>query len=164
MYLVVGCGLSGATIAERIATILEEPVTIIEKRDHIGGNCYDYVEPFTNIRMNKYGAHLFHTNNKRVWDYINKFSIGVRWEHQLLAKVSKDNYVPLPVNITTVNKLCNKNLQTEQEMEEWLHRNQEKYKEITNSEEMAKSRIGKELYDKLIKEYTYKQWNKYPEE
>ena len=68
MYLIVGWGLSGATVAERIANCLNERVIIIDKRPHIGGNCYDYIEENTNIRINKYGAHLFHTNNKQVWD------------------------------------------------------------------------------------------------
>ena len=87
MYLIVGCGLSGATIAERIANILNEQVIIIDKRPHIGGNCYDYIEKQTNIRVNKYGAHLFHTNNEEVWNYVNKFSEWVRWEHKVLSKV-----------------------------------------------------------------------------
>jgi hypothetical protein len=70
-YLVVGCGLSGAVIAERIANQLNNTVTIIDKRDHVAGNCYDYINTETNIRINKYGAHLFHTNNDHVWKYIN---------------------------------------------------------------------------------------------
>ena len=163
MYLVVGCGLSGATIAERIANCLNERVIIIDKRKHIGGNCYDYVEKNTNIRINKYGAHLFHTNNKEVWDYVNKFSEWVRWEHKVLSKVD-GKFVSIPVNITTVNELCGENLQTTEEMNEWLKKNQIKYDKIENSEQMAKSRIGEELYNKLVKNYTYKQWNKYPNE
>ena len=163
MYLIVGCGLSGATIAERIANCLNEKVIIIDKRKHIGGNCYDYIERNTNIRINKYGAHLFHTNNKEVWDYVNKFSEWVRWEHKVLSKVD-DKFVSIPVNITTVNELCGENLQTTDEMNEWLKINQIKYDKIENSEQMAKSRIGEELYNKLVKNYTYKQWNKYPNE
>jgi len=163
MYLIVGCGLSGATIAERIANCLNEKVIIIDKRKHIGGNCYDYIERNTNIRINKYGANLFHTNNKEVWDYVNKFSEWVRWEHKVLSKVD-DKFVSIPVNITTVNELCGENLQTTEEMNEWLKKNQIKYDKIENSEQMAKSRIGEELYNKLVKNYTYKQWNKYPNE
>ena len=67
MYLIVGCGLSGATIAERIANVLNKKVVIIEKRDHIGGNCYDYRDEKTNILMCKYGAHLFKTNDEKIW-------------------------------------------------------------------------------------------------
>ncbi len=163
MYLIVGCGLSGAVIAERIATVLNETVTVIEKRDHIGGNCYDYIDKETGIRMNQYGAHIFHTNDKEVWEYINQFTEWERWEHTVLSKL-EGKYVPIPVNITTVNMLLNETLQNEQEMEHWLKNKQITYESVKNSEEMAKSRIGAELYDKLIKDYTYKQWAKYPEE
>ena len=163
MYLIVGCGLSGATVAERIASCLNEKVIIIDKRPHIGGNCYDYIEENTKIRINKYGAHLFHTNNKKVWEYVNKFSEWVRWEHKVISNVD-NKFVSIPVNITTVNELCGENLQTTEEMDEWLKKNQIKYDKIENSEQMAKSRIGEELYNKLVKNYTFKQWNKYPEE
>jgi UDP-galactopyranose mutase len=161
--LVIGSGLSGIVIAERLANILNKKVIIVEKRDHIGGNCYDYVNEETGIRLNKYGAHLFHTNNEEVWNYVNSFDDWVRWEHKVLANVD-DKFVSIPVNITTVNELCGEHLQNENEMIQWLEQNQVKYDTINNSEEMAKSKIGTVLYDKLIKDYTFKQWNKYPEE
>jgi len=162
-YLIVGAGLSGVVIAERIANILNEKVVIIEKRDHIGGNCYDYIHEETGILMNKYGAHLFHTNKEKVWEYINKFDKWTRWEHKVLTYVD-DKFVSIPVNITTINQLCQENLKDENDVKEWSERTQVKYANITNSEEMSKSRIGQVLYDKLIRDYTYKQWNKYPEE
>tara|TARA_R110001599_G_scaffold104168_2_gene264559 strand:+ start:12 stop:1139 length:1128 start_codon:yes stop_codon:yes gene_type:complete len=162
-YIIVGCGLSGCVIAERIANVLNKRVLILEKRDHIGGNCYDYVDEQTNIRVNKYGAHLFHTNDKIVWDYINKFSEWVRWEHKVLSYVD-DKYVSIPVNITTINELCSENLENERDAKDWLKENQVTYDTIENSEQMAKSRIGNILYEKLIKNYTYKQWNLYPEQ
>jgi UDP-galactopyranose mutase len=162
-YLIVGCGLSGVVIAERIANKLNHKVTIIEKREHIGGNCYDYREKETGILINKYGAHLFHTNHEDVWKYINQFDKWVRWEHKVLT-YTDDKFVPIPVNITTINELCEENLQTEEDVHKWLQENQVKYEEIQNSEEMAKSRIGTKLYDTLIKDYTFKQWNKYPNE
>ena len=161
--LIVGCGLSGVVIAERLANECNSKVTIIEKRNHIGGNCYDYINEETGILMNKYGAHLFHTNNEEVWNYINRFDKWVRWEHKVLTFV-EDKYVSIPVNISTINDLCNEHLQNETEMAHWLEQNQIKYDTIHNSEEMAKSRIGTILYEKLIKEYTFKQWNKYPNE
>jgi UDP-galactopyranose mutase len=162
-YLIVGCGLSGAVIGERIANELGHDVTIIEKRDHIGGNCYDYIDKETGILINKYGAHLFHTNNERVWKYINKFDKWNRWEHKVLT-YTDDKFVSIPVNITTINELCKENLENEEDVKKWLHETQVKYDNIQNSEEMAKSRIGTELYEKLIKDYTFKQWNKYPNE
>ena len=161
--LIVGCGLSGVVIAERLANVLNKKVIIIEKRDHIGGNCYDYKEKESKILINKYGAHLFHTNNEKVWKYINKFDKWIRWEHKVLSYVD-DKFVSIPVNITTINQLCDENLENEEDVKNWLIENQVKYKEINNSEEMAKSRIGETLYEKLIKDYTFKQWNKYPSE
>tara|TARA_Y100000768_G_C23977347_1_gene683767 strand:- start:791 stop:1915 length:1125 start_codon:yes stop_codon:yes gene_type:complete len=163
MYLIVGCGLSGATIAERISKVLNKKVTIIDKRDHIGGNCYDYIEKESGLLICKYGAHIYRSNKKDIWEYINKFSNWIRWEHKVLSFVD-NRFVSIPVNITTVNELCGENLQTTEEMNEWLEKNQIKYDKIKNSEQMAKSRMGEKLYDKLIKNYTYKQWEKYPEE
>jgi UDP-galactopyranose mutase len=161
--LIVGCGLSGIVIAERFANILNKKVLIIDKRDHVGGNVYDYIDKETNILVSKYGAHLFHTNNERVWEYINKFDKWVRWDHQVLGYVD-DKLINIPVNINTVNTLCNENIQSSEEMDKWLEKNQIKYDNIDDSEKMGKSRVGEYLYDKIFKDYTYKQWNKYPNE
>jgi len=163
MYLIVGCGLTGATIAERISSELNEEVLIIDKRNHIGGNCYDYIDNDTGILVCKYGAHIYRSNDDIVWNYINRFSKWVRWEHKVLSYVD-NKYVSVPVNITTVNELCDETIQTSDEMDTWLENTQVKYDTITNSEEMCKSRVGNVLYDKMFKNYTYKQWNKYPEE
>ena len=84
--LVVGSGLSGVVIAERFAS-QNKKVLIIDKREHIGGNVYDYIDTDTNILMNKYGAHLFHTNSDRVWEYINRFSKWLRWDHEVITNV-----------------------------------------------------------------------------
>jgi UDP-galactopyranose mutase len=162
-WLIVGAGLSGSVLAERIANINNEKVLVIDKRDHIGGNCYDYIDNETKILMNKYGAHLFHTNSKDVWDYINKFDKWIRWEHKVLAYVD-NKYVSIPVNITTVNELCNENIKDEIEFQEWFSKNKIEYQTIENSEQMCKSRVGDKLYEKLFKHYTFKQWNKYPNE
>jgi UDP-galactopyranose mutase len=161
--LIVGCGLSGVVMAQQFASRLNKKVLIIEKRDHIGGNVYDYRDKETNILMSKYGAHLFHTNSERVWNYVNTFDTWVRWDHEVIANVD-NKLVSVPVNITTVNTLCNESIQTTDEMNTWLSINQVKYDVIDTSEKMAKSRVGEVLYTKLFKEYTYKQWSKYPEE
>ena len=161
--LIIGCGLSGVVIAERFANVLNKRVLIIEKRDHVGGNVYDYIDKDTGILMNKYGAHLFHTNNKEVYDYITKFDKWVRWDHEVLGLV-ENKLVSIPVNITTVNNLCNENIESTEEMDTWLSLHQIKNDNIKNSEEMCKSRVGEVLYSKIFRDYTYKQWNKYPEE
>jgi len=162
-YLIVGCGLSGSVLAERIATVLDKTVLIIDRRGHIGGNCYDYIDSDTHIRLNKYGAHLFHTNDETVWNYINNYGTWVRWDHKVVSLVN-GRYVSVPVNITTVNELCNIHLETEADISLWLRTHQIRYDSIANSEEMAKSRIGEKLYTLLIHDYTYKQWDKYPNE
>jgi UDP-galactopyranose mutase len=163
MILIIGSGLSGAVLAERFANILNQKVLILEKRNHIGGNCYDFIDPSTGILMNQYGAHLFHTNHERVWEYIQSFSNWIRWEHTVLSYVDK-KYVSVPVNITTINRLCSENLKTSEDANKWLEENQVVYEEITNSEQMAKSRVGEILYEKMFKPYTIKQWNKDPSE
>ena len=161
--LIVGCGLSGVVIGERFANILNKKVIIIDKRNHIGGNIYDYKDSDTNILMNKYGAHLFHTNNECVWNYINKFDKWLRWDHQVLGNINNTDF-QIPVNINTVNTLCGENITNTEEMNQWLDINQIKYESIENSEQMGKSRVGESLYEKIFKEYTFKQWGKYPEE
>lgn len=159
---IVGCGLSGVVLAERFATLSNKRVLIIEKRDHIGGNCYDFIDE-NGLLVNKYGAHLFHTNDDEVWQYLNQFDEMCEWEHKVVGLVD-GNYVPIPVNITTVNQLCGENIKTESEMRVWLENNQVKYDKIENSEHMAKSRVGEKLYSKIFEGYTLKQWNKYPSE
>jgi UDP-galactopyranose mutase len=161
--LIVGCGLSGAVIAEQLANKYNKKVLIIDKRDHIGGNCYDYIDEKTNIRVNKYGAHLFHTNDEGVWEYINNFSKWIRYEHKVVANIDNRN-VSVPVNMETINIICNEHLQTIEETKEWLEKNQIKFENPQNSEEIALSRVGKKLYEKLFLPYTLKQWNKHPKE
>lgn len=160
--LVVGAGLSGAVVAERFASQLNKKVIIIDKRNHIGGNCYDYVDE-NQILMNAYGAHLFHTNHSDVWNYVQNFGEWVRWDHRVIANVD-DKLVNLPININTINKLCETSIKDESEMIQWLENVQVKYDTISNSEEIAKSKFGEFIYNKLFKDYTFKQWNKYPNE
>ena len=161
---IVGAGLSGSVLAERFATTLQKSVLILENRPHIGGNCYDYIDPQTGIRVNKYGAHLFHTNSKRVWDYVHLFSEWTDYEHRVLGHVDGKN-VPIPVNIDTVNQLFNLNIENSDEMDRWLKEEQVTYDhDPVNSEEMALSRVGKRLYELIFKGYTFKQWAKYPAE
>jgi len=162
-FIIVGAGMSGSVLAEQIATKLKKKVLILEKRNHIGGNCYDYIDEQTKIRINKYGAHLFHTKSKKVWTYINKFCDWDRYDHCVISYVD-NKFVPIPANIKTVNTLLNENIVDEKDMKIWLKKNQKKYKKIRNSEQMAKSRMGTKLYNLLVKDYTYKQWNKYPSE
>lgn len=158
-FLIVGAGLSGAVLAERIANVLKKRVIVIDKRASIGGNCYDYVDEETGILMNAYGAHLFHTNMKDVWEYVNQFCEWRRWDHKVVAQVD-EKLVPLPININTINSLFDLNLSCEQEMKEWLEANVEKLDDIQNSQDLALTKVGRKIYEKIFKDYTQKQWNK----
>ncbi|UJH92032.1 UDP-galactopyranose mutase [Antarcticibacterium sp. 1MA-6-2] len=159
--LIIGAGISGAVLAERYAAIGKK-VLILEKRSHIAGNCYDYIDE-NGILVSKYGAHLFHTNEEEVWKYVNKFSEWYDWEHKVIAKVD-GKLVPIPVNITTVNKLFNENISSEEEMKDWLEKNRIDIQDPQNGKEAVLSKVGPELYEKMFRHYTKKQWDKYPEE
>lgn len=160
--LIVGAGLSGAVLAECFANRANKKVLIVDKREHIGGNCYDFIDE-NGILINKYGAHLFHTDFEDVWEYIHKFSEWQRWDHRVLGTID-GKLINIPVNINTVNALCETNIRDEKEMDIWLETIQVKYEKIHNSEEIAKSRVGEVLYNKIFRDYTFKQWNKYPDE
>ena len=160
--LIVGAGLSGAVLAERLASEGKKKVLVIDKRDHIAGNCFDFTDD-NGILRNQYGLHAFHTSDKGVWDYVQKFAEWTAWESKVLSSV-EGKLVNIPVNIHTVNALLGTDIQNEQEMDAWLSAVQTKYDTIENSEQMAKSRVGEVLYEKLFKNYTFKQWGKYPDE
>jgi len=159
--LVIGAGISGAVLAERYASIGKK-VLIIEKRGHIAGNCFDYIDE-NGILVSKYGAHLFHTNDETVWEYVNFFSDWYDWEHKVVARVDGKT-VPIPVNITTVNTLFDKQIATESEMGAWLESNRINFERPSNGEEAVLNRVGLELYEKMFKHYTKKQWDKFPAE
>ena len=169
-FIVVGAGLSGAVVAERIASSLGKRVLVVDKRDHIGGNCFDYIDKETGILMNRYGAHIFHTEHEDVWAYIQQFSDWKRWDHKVIASID-DKLVPLPVNINTINSLFDANLKDADDMKKWIEKetceydnNNSALTEYANSEELALRKVGRRIYEKLFKEYTFKQWDKYPSE
>src|SRR5690554_1699134 len=159
--VIIGAGISGAVLAEGYAS-LGKKVLVIEKRDHIAGNCYDYIDD-NGILVSKYGAHLFHTNYEDVWAYVNRFATWYKWEHRVLANV-EGKTVPIPVNIKTVNQLFDLNITSEEEMIKWLDDNRPCIEAPKNGEEAALARVGPVLYEKMFKHYTKKQWDKYPEE
>ena len=159
--VIIGAGISGSVLAERYAAIGKK-VLIIEKRDHIAGNCFDFYDD-NGILTSRYGAHLFHTNDEGVWDYVNQFANWYPWSHKVIARVD-DKTVPIPVNITTVNTLFQTNITTETEMQEWLNQNRIPFDQPANGEEAVLNKVGEVLYDKMFKHYTKKQWDKYPAE
>jgi len=165
--VIVGAGLSGGVIAERAAAELGMRSLIIDRRRHIGGNCYDYLDEH-GFRVSLYGVHLFHTRYERVWEYVNKFSEWMPYEHRVKAKClsseGDERLVPIPPVPATVNTLFDAGVSSEAEFEAWLEARRPKFEEPANGEEMAMSRAGPELYEAVFKHYTKKQWDKYPDE
>jgi len=167
-YLIVGAGLTGCVIARQLAENGSNDILVIDKRDHIGGNCYDYIDSETGILMNKYGAHIFHTNSEIVWDYVNKFAKWYRWDHKVKVFIKDINrYLPIPVNQETINVLCNTSLQNPCDTQDWLNNitipvSSDISPEQITSEDVCLARVGSKLYECIFKPYTIKQWNKQP--
>lgn len=161
-FLIVGSGFYGSVLAERISSILKKKVTILEKRDHIGGNSYSEHDKTTNIEFHKYGTHIFHTYNKKVWDYINNFTSFNSYHHQVLSNF-KNKIYQMPINLETINSFFNKNF-SPSEAEKFILKISKKYKkkQYNNFEEKALSQIGEKLYSAFIKNYTEKQWDDNP--
>ena len=161
--IIVGSGLSGSVMANMIGNHSDKKIIVIDKRNHIGGNCFDYIDNDTNIRINKYGAHLFHTNNEKVWKFVNKYSEWIPYEHKVIGRVD-DKLIPIPININTINTLYGTNIESNEEMDNWLDKHTVKNDNPRNSEDVLLSRVGIDLYEKVYKYYTKKQWDKYPSE
>ncbi len=160
-YVIVGAGLAGLTMAERIANELDEKVLVIEKRNHIGGNVYDsYNEE--GILIHNYGPHIFHTNDKEVYDYLSRFTKWNDFWHRVLTYVD-GNLVPMPITVETINKLYNLNLDCSQ-VEDFLKKQAVDIKEIRTSKDVALSKVGQDIYEKIFESYTKKQWGIDPSE
>ena len=161
-FLIVGSGFYGAVLAERLANTLKKKVLIIEKRNHIGGNCYSELDKKSGIEYHKYGTHIFHTANQKVWDYINKFTEFNNYRHQVLSN-HRNKIFQMPINLETINTFFNKDFNPE-EAKRFISKKTNKYKnyKFKNFEDKAISQIGKDLYNAFIKGYTQKQWGKNP--
>ena len=160
-YLIVGAGFAGAVIAERLASCAGKKVLVVDKRNHIGGNTYDYYDS-AGILVHKYGPHIFHTNSKDVYDYLGKFTEWRPYEHRVLASVD-GMLVPIPINLNTLNQLYGLHLDAN-EVENYLQSKAEDITTIRTSEDVVLSTVGKDLYQKFFKGYTRKQWDLDPSE
>jgi UDP-galactopyranose mutase len=156
--IVVGSGFFGLTIAERAARELDLKVLVLDRRNHIGGNAYSEAEPETGIEVHRYGAHLFHTSNETVWNYVNRFSAFTDYEHRVYTNHGGEVF-PLPINLGTINQFFRsahgpaeaRRLIAELAAEHTTS-------SARNLEEKGISLIGRPLYEAFIRDYTEKQW------
>ncbi len=155
-YLIVGAGLYGAVCA-REAYKKGKRVLVIDKRDHVGGNVY--TEKIEGINVHKYGAHIFHTNNKKVWDYVNQFAKFNRFTNSPVANYNGELY-SLPFNMYTFNKMWGVVTPEDAARKIEQQRKEAGIKNPRNLEEQAISLVGTDIYEKLIKGYTEKQWGR----
>ncbi len=160
-YLVVGAGFAGSVLAERLASQLDLRVLVVDKRSHIGGNAYDRHDDH-GILVHPYGPHIFHTNAAQIFDYLSQFTRWRPYQHRVLASVD-GQLVPVPINLDTVNRLYGTRL-TAFELERFFESVAEKHSRIETSEQVVVSRVGRDLYNKLFRGYTRKQWGLDPSE
>lgn len=162
--VVVGAGLFGLTVADRLAREHGLRVTVVEKRDHIGGNAYSFVDPATGIEIHRYGAHLFHTSNERVWQYVNRFTDFTGYVHRVYT-VHDGVVYPLPVNLGTINQFFGTAMGPDAaraliagQAEEFAGQ------EPANFVEKGVSLVGRPLYEAFFMNYTAKQWQTAPQD
>jgi UDP-galactopyranose mutase len=160
-YLIVGAGFAGSVLAERLANQANKKVLIIDKRDHIAGNAYDYYNN-DGILIHKYGPHIFHTNSKEVFEYLSQFTPWRPYEHKVLASVD-GQLVPIPINLNTINQLYGLNLSSA-DVESFFAERAEKVDRVKTSEDVVVSKVGRELYEKFFRGYTRKMWDLDPSE
>jgi UDP-galactopyranose mutase len=153
-YLVVGAGFAGAVCAERLASCGNK-ILLIDSRNHIGGNAYDKYDE-SGILIHPYGPHIFHTNSKKVFEYLSRFTNWRFYEHRVRSVVSGAEY-PFPINRNTVNQFFGLNL-NESEVEDFFQDIRIPKKNISNSEDLVLSSVGRDLCDAFFRGYTNKQW------
>ncbi len=160
--LVVGAGYAGSILAERLAAEAGKRVLVIDRRDHIAGNAYDYVDEH-GVLVHKYGPHIFHTHSQKAVDYLSRFTEWRPYEHRVLADVD-GTLVPMPINRTTINTLYGLGLTTDAEVEAFLAERAEPVDHIRTSEDVVVAKVGRELYETFFRGYTRKQWQRDPSE
>lgn len=161
--LIVGAGFFGATIAERAASAGKR-VVVIDRRSHIGGNAYTETCPATGIEIHKYGAHLFHTSNATVWEYLNRFTAFTNYQHRVFTAY-RDQVFSMPINLATICQFFGKRFSPAEARALVQAQSAELGgREPANLEEKAISLIGRPLYEAFIKGYTAKQWQTDPRE
>jgi UDP-galactopyranose mutase len=161
-YLIVGAGYSGCVLAERIATQLKKKVLIVERRDHIGGNAYDYHND-DGILLHKYGPHWFHTNDKKVFAYLSQFTEW-RFHNHVVKSSVNGKLLPIPINMETINQLYGLHLETPDEVQAFYDSVKVDIRVPVNAEEKVLSSVGQDLYNIFFRNYTTKHWGIDPKE
>ncbi|MEP9395433.1 MULTISPECIES: UDP-galactopyranose mutase [Gordonia] len=162
--IVVGSGFFGLTVAERAATELGKRVLVLERRHHLGGNAYSEPEPTTGIEIHKYGAHLFHTSNKKVWEYVNRFTDFTGYQHRVFA-MHKGQAYQFPMGLGLVAQFFGRYYSPDEARALIAEQASEiDAADATNLEEKAISLIGRPLYEAFVRDYTAKQWQTDPTE
>jgi UDP-galactopyranose mutase len=162
--VVVGSGFFGLTVAEQVATQLDKRVLVIDRRDHLGGNAYSEPEPETGIEIHRYGAHLFHTSNERVWEYVNRFTDFTGYQHRVFSIYSGQTY-SMPINLSTICEYFGRSFSPAEARALVAEQAGEvDTAKAANLEEKAVSLIGRPLYEAFIRGYTKKQWQTDPTE
>jgi UDP-galactopyranose mutase len=161
-FLIVGAGYAGTTIAERLARTAGQRVLVIDRRDHIAGNAYDYLDEH-GVLVHKYGPHIFHTNSDKVVEYLSQFTEWHPYEHRVVARVD-GQLVPIPINRTTVNMLYGLDLKTDEDVQAFYDKRAEDIPFLRTSEDAVVAKVGRELYEKFFRGYTRKQWERDPSE
>jgi UDP-galactopyranose mutase len=162
--VIVGSGFFGLTIAERCANELGLHVLVLDRRHHLGGNAYSEADPETGIEVHRYGAHLFHTSNKKVWDYVNRFTAFTPYQHHVYTSHRGQVY-PMPINLGTINQFFDAAYSPDEARALIKEQSSELGdKEPENFVEKGVSLIGRPLYEAFIAHYTAKQWQTDPAE
>lgn len=155
-WLIVGAGFAGSVLAERIASQLDQTVLLVDRRPHIGGNAFDELDT-AGVLIHRYGPHIFHTNSADVFEYLSQFTEWRKYEHRVLGQV-RGKLVPIPINRTTLNKLYDLSLDSDDEAQAYYDSVSLNISDIKTSEDVVVSAVGRELYELFFQGYTQKQW------
>ncbi len=145
-FMIVGAGFAGSVLAERLSKTGKK-ILLLDKRNHIGGNAFDFYNE-DGILIHKYGPHIFHTNSREVFDYLSMFTSWRPYEHRVLASVD-GQLLPIPINLTTINKMYNLNL-TSEELEGYYASKAEVVTPVRTSEDVVVSKVGRELMKSFL--------------
>ncbi|MGG1573360.1 UDP-galactopyranose mutase [Fictibacillus sp. NRS-1165] len=164
-YLVVGAGFSGSVIAERISSLLGKRVLIVEQRNHIAGNAYDYFDE-NGVLVHKFGPHIFHTNSKKVWDYLSDFTEWIPYYHRVLGMIDGE-MAPIPFNLNSLYKLFpSKNAEAIEValLKQYKFGEKITIQQLQNNKSKQLQTFAAYIYEKVFHGYTVKQWGLRPEE